>query len=106
MIKNILKYKRLISLLLVTIFISPTIVKFEHHHDHFSCNAKNEKHFHAHHEKCFICKFDFSLISLPEKITEPAKPDKNTTVYLCLYFFLKEQNFILDYSLRAPPFIF
>jgi hypothetical protein len=92
-----------IAILMVAIFLLPTMVKLEHHHDHFVCHAKSEKHFHDHHEKCQICSFEFSFFmseeffSLPENLI-------SFGVYTNDY---KAGNFsnIPDYTflLRAPP---
>ena len=66
------KLKHIISILLVFIFLTPMTVKlFDglfHHHDHIICTAKNEKHFHEHHEKCPIPSFELSLFSVEKHI--------------------------------------
>lgn len=39
-----------------------------HHHDHFICTAKNENHFHEHHDKCPIPGFELSFFSAVKEI--------------------------------------
>jgi len=97
------KLKNIISLLLLLVFLLPTIVKLEHHHDHFIYKAKNEKHFHEFHEKCSICNFEFaSFLSSVEIIDlqkeNPIDPYCNN--YNSLYnYCLSQYSFLL----RAPP---
>jgi len=59
--KVIHKFKNSTSFLLLLVFLLPSVVKFEHHHEHIECKAKNEKHYHVLHDKCVICDFEFSI---------------------------------------------
>lgn len=76
---------------------------FFHHHDHFHCTAKNEKHFHKHHEKCPILSFELSLFSTVKNIQSTQKH------YLCveiidIYDFTPCcNNSRYSFLLRAPP---
>jgi len=101
------KLKNIISLTLVFIFMTPMTIKlvdgFFHHHDHFICTAKNEKHFHEHHEKCPIPSFELSFFSFEKHIQTTQKHfyrlelnDNYNFVYCC-------NNSKYSFLLRAPP---
>ena len=55
------KIKNIASLLLLLVFLLPTIVKFEHHHKLLSIDLKNEKNNTAVQNNCPICNFEFSI---------------------------------------------
>jgi len=99
--------KNIIPVLLIVVFLLPTTIKlidgFFHHHDHFICTAKNEKHFHKHHEKCPIPSFEFSLFSKEEPKQVKYKQPFGTEI-ANVYSYIYCSNRI-DYSflLRAPP---
>jgi len=77
-------------LLLLWIFFTPTVVKIAHKHETpFHCTAKNEKHFHAHYEKCLICAFQFSFFTTGYKFHESALNETYKG-----YIFSYEQPFI------------
>jgi hypothetical protein len=99
------KLKNIASLFLLLVFLFPTIVIIEHHHEQNTCNAKNEKHYHNLHEKCGICSFEFSLFSSENEniVLLNEKPlDNYFNNYTSLYYSnLSEYSFLL----RAPPFI-
>lgn len=97
------KIKNIFSLWMVLVLLMPTIIKLEHHHDHFVCNAKNEKHFHTFHEKCPICSFEFSVF-LQDKIAASNVKTEityrfNDNNYNFYYSDLSKFSFLL----RAPP---
>jgi hypothetical protein len=76
-----------------------------HHHDHFICTAKNEKHFHEHHDKCPIPGFELSLFSAAKQIYPAQKlffcaeiKNKYVFTYCC-------KNSLYSFLLRAPPLI-
>jgi len=88
------KLKNIISLTLVFILIIPMTIKLLdglfHHHDHFHCTAKNEKHFYEHHEKCPIPSFELSFFSVEKHIQTTQKHfyrvelnDNYNFVYYC-----------------------
>lgn len=98
------KFKTIASLLLLLVFISPSIVKLEHHHEHFECKAKHEKHYHEFHEKCAVCNFEFSVFSsdFENIVLTTEQPLIN---YCNLY---NSVNYSIRYKysflLRAPPY--
>ena len=97
------KFKHIISFFMVLTMLMPTILKLEHHHEHFVCNAKNEKHFHNYHEKCAVCSFEFSFF-LSDKINNYSVKDKETDNYnrrLIVSFFSNLSKY--SFLLRAPP---
>jgi len=98
------KFKNIASLLLLLVFLLPSIVKLEHHHEHFECKAKNEKHYHVLHEKCAVCNFEFSVFSsdFENIVLSKEQPlDKYCNNYKSVnYSTLSKYSFLL----RAPPY--
>jgi hypothetical protein len=90
-------------LILVMVFLAPSIIKLGHTHKAFFCNAKNEKHFHTHHENCEICQFDFSFFSAEEILVVSKKklPSKNDDNHYLSSFSSCNQKY--SFQLRAPP---
>lgn len=98
------KFKNIISVFLLLVFLLPSIVKLEHHHEHFQCKAKNEKHFHEYHEKCAVCSFEFSVFSSDFKYF--ALPKEHPVAKYCINYRSVHYSSLSEYSfsLRAPPF--
>ena len=101
----IMRFKKAASLLFLLIFLLPSIVKLEHHHEHFECKVKNEKHYHSLHERCAICNFEFSVfLSKSENVDLPK--DNPLDSYFNNYI---SQNFSnlaqFSFSLRGPPVV-
>jgi len=98
-------FKNSMAIFMVAILLLPPLVKLEHHHDHFVCKAKTEKHFHDHHDKCQICSFEFSVF-MSEAFFSLPENQISFSVYSNDY---KVDNFSTtpDYTflLRAPPTI-
>lgn len=102
-ILQIKKLKKFTSLLLLLVFLLPTIVKLEHHPKHSVSNLKNEKHFPVLQENCPLCNFEFSIfISCIENIhlqnDDPSDCYFNN--YSSLHYFNLSQ---FSFLLRAPP---
>jgi hypothetical protein len=99
------RFKNITSLLLLLVFLLPSIVKVEHRHENFECKAKNDKHYHTLHERCVICNFEFSVfLSKSENIDlQKENPlDNYSNNYNSRY----NSNFSLfSFSLRGPPVI-
>lgn len=97
------KYKNIASLLLLLVFLLPSIVKIGHHHEHFECNAKNEKHYHVFHEKCAICNFEFSVFLSSVKNIQLQK--ENPFDAYCNNYDSRFNSNLSRFSflLRAPP---
>jgi hypothetical protein len=100
MIRNL---KNIASLLLLLVFILPSIVKLEHHHERIDCQAKNEKHFHEFHEKCAVCSFEFSIFSAD--VENIALPKEQPVARYCNNYRSVTYSTFTKYSflLRAPP---
>jgi len=95
--------KKIFSVLLLLLFLSPTVIRDFHHHEHFICHAKNEKHIHDHHPDCKICKFEFSVFKQDFYKTGFDKisfSDSYLTFYKVPHVI---STGVLSFSLRAPP---
>ncbi len=101
----IMRFKKAVSLLLLLIFLLPSIIKLEHHHEHFDCKVKNEKHYHSLHERCVICNFEFSVFLSESENIDLLNAD-HTDNYYNSYI---SQNFSnlsqFSFSLRGPPVV-
>jgi hypothetical protein len=99
------KFNNIISLLLLLVFLLPSIVKVEHHHEQFECKAQNEKHFHILHERCVICNFEFSVfLSRSENVDyQKEDPLDNYSNNYNSQFYSNPSQF--SFSLRGPPVI-
>ena len=101
------KLKNIISITLVFIFLIPMTIKLLdgafHHHEHFHCTAKTEKHFHKYHEKCPIPGFELSFFSV-EKFFQTLQKHDFCVEQSDIYNFTPCCNYS-EYSflLRAPP---
>jgi hypothetical protein len=97
------KTRNIISLLLLLVFLLPSIVKIEHHHDHFVYKANHENNSQVLNGKCSICNFEFFVfLSYAGNIDlQDEKPLENyCNNYNCLYYSNLPQ---FSYLLRAPP---
>jgi hypothetical protein len=97
------KFKKITSSLLLLIFLLPSVVKLEHHHDSFICKAIDEKHYHVVHQTCAICNFEFSVFLTDiENIDLPkGNPlDNYSNNYNSRYNYNLSQ---FSFLLRAPP---
>jgi hypothetical protein len=97
------KLKYIAAFFLTLVFLAPTIVKLGHHHDHFRCKTPEVKHFHEKHEKCEICKFEFSVFST-EKAEIDLQTEKPSDRFRNNYHSLNfPDNSQFSFFLRAPP---
>jgi hypothetical protein len=97
------KLKNITTLLLLLVFLLPTIVKLEHHHENFAYKEKVEKNAQVLSGKCGICDFeffvflsDYEIIDLHNEIPLV----KYCNNYDCSYYSNLAQ---FSYLLRAPP---
>lgn len=97
------KFIGIISFFLLLVFILPSIVKFEHHHQYFECSAKNEAHYHELHDKCPVCNFEFSIFS--SDFENIALPKKQPLAKYCNNYRSDNYSIYSKYLflLRAPP---
>jgi hypothetical protein len=99
------RFENITSLLLLLVFLLPSIVKLEHHHEHFEYKAQNEKQLNSFHERCVICSFDFSVFLSGAENIELQREfpiDKYSNNYNSRYYSDLNQY---SFSLRAPPAI-
>lgn len=96
-------FRNSISILMIGTLLQPLIVKIEHHHDHFVCNAKTEKHFHDHHEKCQVCSFEFSFFLTEESSLLPEKPITQSAFINPFEVNSFSNSFAYSFQLRGPP---
>lgn len=98
------KSKNITSLLLLLVFLLPTIVKLEHHHEQVAFKAINEKQYQVSHEKCAICNFEFSVFfSSVENIDlQKENPFDSYCNNYNSRFNSNPSQF--SFSLRAPPY--
>jgi hypothetical protein len=97
------KFKNIVSLFLLLVFVFPSIVQLEHHHEHFICKAKNEQHLHEYHEKCLVCNFEFSIFSADHEnivIKNEQPEDKYFNNYRLVHYTNYSKY---SFTLRAPP---
>ncbi len=97
------KFKNITPIFLLLVFLLPSIVKLEHHHQDFECKTVNEKYYHVHHDKCVICNFEFSVFLSGSGDIDFQK--ENPLEYFCnnydsVYFSNLSQ---FSFLLRAPP---
>lgn len=95
--------RQVFSLMMVFMLMMPSLVKIDHHHEEFVCNAQDEKHLHEHHDECAICHFEFSLFNKPDDVLLSAKE-----IALCQPAFGHYESFVSSSSsftfyLRGPP---
>ena len=97
------KFKNITSLLLLSVFLLPSLVKIEHHQDHGVTKAINEEIYNVLHKKCVICNFEFSvfLTSIENIDLQKENPlDRYCNSYNSRYNSNQSQ---LSFLLRAPP---
>jgi hypothetical protein len=95
--------RHIIAISLLTVFLLPSVIKTEHHHEHFVCHHGGETHLHEYHEKCLVCKFEFSLYTTrvcEDQDAHHEYSDSYANNY-CTEAYQSHPEF--DYSLRAPP---
>ncbi|HBZ21330.1 MAG TPA: hypothetical protein DEO60_09385 [Bacteroidales bacterium] len=100
------KIKNNIALLLLMVFIFPSIVKIEHHHEHSCLVPSNVIGIHPFHEKCGICSFEFSFfLSFTEYVSlQKENPSDNYFISYNSPYNSNLSSFF--FLLRAPPLTF
>jgi hypothetical protein len=97
------KFKNIASIILLLIFLLPSVIKLEHHHEHFVYDSKSEKNSQVLYGVCGICNFEFfvflsDLGDIDLQNETPLADYCNN--YNCLYYSNPSQY---SYLLRAPP---
>lgn len=97
------KFKNITSLLFLFIFLLPSVVKLEHHHQSFANNIKNEKKSQVLYAECSICNFEFfvflSSTGYINLLNEIPLADYYNNYYYLYYSNLSQYSYLL----RAPP---
>lgn len=97
------KFKTIASIILLVVFLAPTIVKLEHDHKHITDNLKNEKQSTVFKRNCPICNFEFSVFISDVKIID-IQDVKLLSYYFNNYHSPSFSNCAqFQYSFRAPP---
>jgi hypothetical protein len=85
------------------VFLMPSIIKIDHHHDHGEPANNSGYSYHKYHAKCLICSFEFSFFLSAEGevfFEEEVHPKYYLNDYTSEHFEnLSQFNFLL----RAPP---
>jgi len=97
------KFKNIITLSLLMVFLFPSVVKIEHHHEHSCSYPANRLGIQPLHEKCSICSFEFSFFTaLTEYFSLPKENPSDS--YLISYNSQYNSNLSrFSFLLRAPP---
>jgi hypothetical protein len=97
------KLRNITSLLLLLVFLLPSIVKFEHHHKNFVYKFTNDKRSPVLSGNCSICNFEF-YVFLTGIATINLQNDKPLVDYCNNYYSFYYSNLSqFSYLLRAPP---
>jgi len=97
------KLKKIFSFLLVLFLLTPSIVKLEHHHVQIVCSAKGENHFHAYHDKCAVCNFEFSIFLAGYFLETSVKAEFKDCYSNCYNSFPYSNFSKYSFSLRGSP---
>ena len=97
-------FKNIAPILLLLVFLLPTIEKLEHHHKHSIHNLANDTHYPEFRDNCYICDFEFSVFSSDFKTIELLK-EQHLDNYCNNYSSFNYSNHsIRSFLLRAPPY--
>ena len=89
--------------MVVAMLFLPSIIRLEHHHEHFDYPLKIGKLFHHAHEKCAACDFEYSVFlseTIDIIIAKAIYFDSYRIDYTPFYY-SRLSNY--SFSLRAPP---
>jgi hypothetical protein len=97
------KFKHTTALTLLLVFLMPSLLKLEHHHDHEICDESIGGNMAFFHEKCLTCSFEFSVFTeLTEKFD--FRKEDQSTPYCKNYKSVTFSNLThFLFLLRAPP---
>ena len=97
------KFKNIIPLTLLLVFLLPSIIKLEHHHELAEYKVHKGKNYHVPYDKCPVREFEFSIF-----LADPWEPDFQEELPLAYFCNNYNSGFFSDPSqfsflLRAPP---
>ncbi len=98
-----IKLKNIASLMLLMVFLMPSVVKIEHHHEHGDHAGNNEYPSQKFHDNCAICNFEFSFfLSVNGEVY--FEENEHSKRYINYYSSVDFQNLSqYNFLLRAPP---
>jgi len=96
-------HRHIASSFLLVLFLSPFILKSQHHHDSPASEPAHEQHYHTTLEKCAICSFEFSVFSSDFNKIRSQK-DLPDILFFSHYRSLHFSNSLaFSFLLRGPP---
>jgi len=105
--KKTISYRKLLSIFLIILFISPLLIKWTHflyvHHEHHHISFSDKSEFKEKHEKCPICAFEFVEFINNKKLQNTGNPE-SFSVYHSAFIqnaCITKSNY--SFYLRAPP---
>lgn len=102
-----ISYLRLLSILLIIIFISPLLIKWTHfryvHHEYHHISFLDKAEVSAKYEKCPICAFDYVEFTDNNKVQNTGKPEFFSVFYTAYIPSACITKFDYSFNLRAPP---
>jgi hypothetical protein len=97
------KRKNIVSVYLLLVFLLPSVVKFEHHHEHKFIKVTYDKQYDVLHEECPICSFEFSAFLFAIKKVEIQKVNPSDS-YFNNYKSVYHSSLLHSiFLLRSPP---
>jgi len=97
------KFNNISAVFLIMVFLLPSLIKLEHHHESTTCHEKNEKHLHTLHEKCAICSFEFSVFIDDDNTVISSRSELVDNFCTSLYNSEYSDLPLYSFLLRAPP---
>ena len=98
------KIKNIVSLCLVLLFLLPSVIKLEHQHHHSSvCHEDNHNHIREHHEKCYVCVFEFQIFTSDVQKFRISTDAPVTEYRSGQHLLIPEINKPFSFFLRGPP---
>ncbi len=97
------KVRKIISGLLLLVFLLPSVVKMEHRHKNLVSTSTDEKKYPSFKENCPVCNFEYSAF-LANYNDNKLTNDYQTDSY-CINYISRNNNNLNQFSflLRAPP---
>lgn len=97
--------KYIATVLFLIVFLLPSVIKFEHHHNHFVSDAgeSDGNKPYAFSEKCLICNFEFSAFVTSDDPGELPRADHPYRYRNKLTCRLDTDLVRFSFHLRAPP---
>lgn len=97
------RFKNITSLLLLLVFLLPSLVKLDHHQKHFINISHNEKPAQVLQDNCGICNFEFSIFISDNQYLD--LQNGNPIDSYSNNYNSQDNSYLFQFSfsLRAPP---